>query len=106
MKNAAKVIFWNINFFVVNGIITKIVHSLGSDKLTIIMDSVCDELNTPASFMVKHGILMWYKKNLQLNELAKWIKKNDFSLLAERSTQLMVVDHCYVHQIDFRDRQR
>jgi len=106
LRKDAEIIFWNLNFFVVNGVISKIVHSLGSDKLTLIMDNVCDEVNTPASFMVKHGILMWYTKNLQLNELAKRIWKNDFSELARRSMQLMVVDHCCVHQIDFRDRQR
>lgn len=106
LRKIADKIFWNLNFFVVNGVISKIIHSLGSDKLTLIMGNVCDELNTPASFMVKHGILMWYSKNLQLNEIAKHIKKKDFSGLAIKSTQLMVVDYCSVHQINFRDRQR
>lgn len=106
LRKDAEIIFWNMNFFVVNGVISKIVHSLGSDKLTSVMGNVCDEVNTPASFMVKHGILMWYTKNLQLNEMEKRIWKNDFSELARRSTQLMVVDHCCVHPIDFRDKQR
>ena len=59
-KKKAKIIFWNVNFFIVFGLICKIVHSLGSDKLTEIVNNVCDEVNTPASFLIKHGILMGY----------------------------------------------
>jgi hypothetical protein len=67
----SKKLFWNYNFIFINVIIFKIIRSLGSDKLirssdgkiTMISDEVCDKINTPASFLVKHGILMWYKKN-------------------------------------------
>ncbi|BDZ68534.1 hypothetical protein [Methanobacterium ferruginis] len=106
LRKTAEIIFWNMNFFVVIGIINKIVHSLGSDKLNVIMDNVCDELNTPSSFMVKQGILMWYQKNLRLDEIADRIYKNDYSQLAAKSTKLMVVEHYSVHNISFRDKQR
>lgn len=66
LKKNARIIFWNLNFFVVFGNIYKIVHSLGSDKLTGIVNKVCDDVNTPASFMIKHGILMGYNKNIQI----------------------------------------
>jgi len=63
-------------------------------------------VNTPASFLVKHGILMWYKKNLQINEFAKRINEKDFSEIAKRVIKLMVVNHCSLHSIDYKDRQR
>jgi len=106
LRKMAEILFWNMNFFVVIGIINKIVHSLGSDKLNLIMDNVCDELNTPSSFMVKQGILMWYQKNLRLDEIADRIQKNDYSQLAAKTTKLMVVEHYSVHDISFRDKQR
>ena len=102
----AKIIFWNLNFFVMSNIISKIVHSLGSDKLTEIVNNVCDEVNTPASLLVKYGILMEYNKHIPIKELTKRINENDFSEIAKRTTQLMVVNHCSLHPIKYRDRQR
>lgn len=106
LKKMARMIFWNLNFFIVYGFINKIVHSLGSDKLIKVEEEVCDEVGTPVSFLVKHGILMWYNKNLQVNELAIRIKEKDFSKLAERVLKLMVVDYCSLHPINYKDRQR
>ena len=106
LKKISRIIFWNLNFFVVYGIINKIIHSLGSDKLTKIANKICDEMDSPASFLIKHGILMWYKKNLQINEFAKRINEKDFSEIAKRAIKLMVVNHCSLHLIEYKDRQR
>jgi hypothetical protein len=105
LRQKARMIFWNVNLIVVYGFVYKIVHSLGSDKLTEVVKKVCDEVSTPASFLVKHGILMWYNKNVQVNELAKRINEKDFSKLAEWVMKLMVVDYCYLHPIYYTKRQ-
>ena len=102
----AKAIFWNLNFFTVYGVIYKIIHSLGSDKLTQIINKVCDEIDTPASFLVKHGILMWYDKNMQVNNIMARIKKNDFSGIAKKVVEFLIVNHCALHKVTFRDKQR
>jgi len=106
LKEISRTIFWNLNFRVVYGIIYKTVHSLGSDKLTEIVKKVCDKVDTPASFLVKHGILMWYKKNLQVDEFVEKINEKDFSDIAKEAIKLMVVNHCSLHSINYRDRQR
>jgi len=106
IKRMARIIFWNLNFLFVYGIIYKIVHSLGSDKLTEIVEIIENRIKTPASFLVKHGVLMWYNKNLQINELAKKIKEKDFSEIAQSILKFMVVDYSSVHPINYRDRQR
>jgi hypothetical protein len=106
LKKISRVIFWNLNFFVVYGIMHKIVHSLGSNKLTEIVRKVCDEANTPASFIVKHGILMWYNKNLQIDKIAERISKKDYSEIAKRIIKLMIVNHCSLHRIYYRDKQQ
>jgi hypothetical protein len=105
-KRLAKNIFWNLNFFVVYGVIYKIVHSLGSDKLIVISNNVCDQVNTPASFLIKHGILMGYKKNLQLPEVEKGIEDKNFSKIAKKVAKLIVVDYCAINPIHYRDSQR
>ncbi|MDL1971058.1 MAG: hypothetical protein LWW94_08830 [Candidatus Desulfofervidaceae bacterium] len=106
LKKISRIIFWNLNFFIVYGILQKIVHSLGSDKLTNIVKNVCENINTPASFLVKHGILMWYNKNLRVNEIVKRIKDKNFSEIARKAIKLMVVDYCALHPISYKDRQR
>lgn len=106
MKKISRIIFWNTNFFVVYGLINKIVHSLGSDKLIDIVQKICNEMNTPASFMIRHGILMWYNKNIRIDEIAERIGLKDFSEIARRVMKLMVVDHCLLHPIDYKDRQK
>ncbi|MBN2395622.1 MAG: toll/interleukin-1 receptor domain-containing protein [Candidatus Atribacteria bacterium] len=106
LKKISKNIFWNLNFFVVYGIFNKIIHSLGSDNLTEIAKKFCDKVDTPASFLIKHGILMWYKKNLQISELSGRIDENDFSEIAKRAIKLMIVNHCSLHLINHKDRQQ
>ncbi len=106
LKKYAKTIFWNLNFFVVCGFINKIVHSLGSAKLTEIMKKICDKLDTPASFLVKHGILMWYTKNLQIEGIAEKFNEKDFSVTAKKVMRFMVVNHYALHQINYKDKQR
>ena len=106
LKELSRTIFWNLNFFVVKGIINKIVDSLGSDRLTEIIEKVCDEENSPATFLVKHGVLMWYNKNLQIERLAERIEKSDFSEIAKRTIKFMVVDHNSMHKINYKDKQR
>ena len=106
IKRLARVIFWNFIFLFVYSIIYKIVRSLGSDKLTEIIGIIESKIKTPVSFLVKHGILMWYNKNLRIDELAKKIKEKDFSKLAQNILKFMVVEYSSMHPINYRDRQR
>lgn len=106
LEKLAKGIFWNLNFFVIYGFMDKMIHSLGSNKLTAIIEKVCDNENTPASFLLKHGILMWHNKNLQIDNIAKRIDKNGFSETAKKVMEFMIVNHCSMHLIDFKEKQK
>lgn len=106
LEKISKTIFWNLNFFTIYGLINKIITSLGSDKLMQIVETVCDKKNTPAAYLIKHGILMWYSKNLQVDTIAKKIDKDGFSNIAKRIMKFLIVDHCSMHKIDFRERQK
>jgi hypothetical protein len=98
--------FWNTNFMVVYGFINKIIHSLGSNKLIAVVEKVCDAENTSASFLVKHGILMWYDKNLRVDTIASEFGKGKFSEIAIRVMKFMIVNHCAIHAVNFRDKQK
>jgi hypothetical protein len=67
---------------------------------------VCDSENTPASFLLKHGILMWYDKNLQIDNIAKTLDEDGFSETAKKVMRFMIVNHCSMHSIGFKDKQK
>ena len=71
-----------------------------------IIEAVCDKTNTPASYLVKHGILMWYNKNLQVDNIAKKIDKDGFSDIAKKVMKIMVVNHCSMHKIGFKEKRK
>lgn len=99
-------IFWNINLFIVYGCFEKMVQSLGSNKLTQVVDNVCKKVNTPSAFLLKHGILMWNNKNLQVDNISDKIKEDNFSETAIRAIKMMIINHCSMHSIDYKDKQK
>lgn len=106
LQKIATIIFWNLNFGIFFVFINKIVHSLGADNLKDITNKICDNVNTPASFLVKHGILMWYSKNLRIDDLCNKIKEKEFSYTAQKIIKYMVINHVSMHKINLRDRQK
>jgi hypothetical protein len=106
MRKMAQNIFWNFNFAVIYGFINKIVHSLGSDKLQNIINKICDGNKTPATVIIKHGILMNHSKNLQIDAIANEMDNKEFSETAKRAIRRLIVDHCLLHKIEYKDKQK
>ena len=106
IEKIARAIFWNINFGVIHGFITKAIHSLGSSNLINISQNVSLRENTPASFIVCQGINMWYGKNLRIEEIANKIKEKQFSMTAQKLIKHKVAEHCKLHNISYKDLQR
>lgn len=99
-------IYWNVNFGVLHGFITKAIHSLGSSNLLNISQAVNDKLETPSVFIINHGIRMWYGKNLRLDEIDTRLKQSDFSKTAQNLMKFKIVEHCRLHNIEFKDLQK
>lgn len=106
LEKIAKTIFWNLNFQVTYGFLNKIIHSLGADTLLPVVESVCDKIDTSSSFLIKHGILMWYSKNLQIDNIADYIEKDGFSKTAKNILDYQIANHCALHSINFKDYER
>lgn len=106
IEKLVREIYWNLNFGILHGIITKTIHSLGSSNLINIADDVSNEIQTPATFIVNQGIKMWYGKNLRVDEISKRIDQADFSKTAERLVKVKVAEHCRLHKIAYADMQK
>lgn len=106
LKELGEKIFWNLNFGIVYSFIDKIISSIGSNNLLKITKETCDKINSPASFLVKHGIIMRYGKNLQTNDIYKKVLEKEFSRTAIQIIKYLIVDHCSTHNIRFSEQQK
>ena len=103
IEKSARSIFWNLNFGVVHGYITKAIHSLGSSNLIKVSEAVSTNLNTPAPFIVHQGIKMWYTKNLNIDEISNRIDNDGFSKTAKKVMLHKIVEHSRLHKINYKD---
>jgi hypothetical protein len=71
-----------------------------------IIEDICDKNNTPAHLLLKHGVFMWYGKNLQVDQLIREIKTLDISATANEILKYLIVYHCFFHNIDSADKQK
>lgn len=106
IEKLIRAIYWNLNFGVLHGFITKAIHSLGSVNLLNISQTISNSEKTPAAFIVNHGIKMWYAKSLKVDEIAERIAKDDFSKTAERLMKFKVVEYCMLHNLDYKALQK
>jgi len=106
LEKEAKRIFWNLNFGAIFGIIIKTIRSIGSDKLKEIIGNICDKHNTSVHLLIKHGVLMWYTKNINVEKILKDMKDVDFSLTANEILKYLIVYHCTLHNIDPNDKNK
>lgn len=106
MESIARSIFWNLNFGVIHGFITKIIQSLGSVNLLKVANSVCARENTPSSYIVNQGILMWHAKNLKIDEIHDRIESDGFSKTAKKLMLHKIVEHVRLHPVNMNDVNR
>jgi hypothetical protein len=106
LKKYATIIFWHLPFVSTYDAVKKIIHSLGSDKLLDVISELYDENKTPANCLLKHGIFMWYGKNLQLDNIKRELEEKDFSETAKRVMYYLIIEHCSMHKISQKERQR
>jgi len=106
LKKQARKIFWNLNFGVIYGFIHKTITSIGSDNLKKIIEQIADNNASPVYKLIKHGVIMWYGKNLQLDKIIHEIKSADFSDTAIQMMKFLIVNHCAMHSIDAGEKNR
>ncbi|MCZ0931601.1 MAG: hypothetical protein OXJ52_00385, partial [Oligoflexia bacterium] len=99
-------IFWNLNFDVVQGFIHRVIHSIGSDKLVKLIEEVCDKKGTPISQIIKHGINMWYCKNLPIDKISITMKNKEYSEISKEVLKHFVIYHILLHNFTYKDLQK
>ena len=106
LNKIAERLFWNLNFQTVNCFIYIIVHSLGSDKLNKIIETICNKKKTPISQIIKYGVDMWYCKHLPVRKISVLMNRKDFSEIAKEVTKYFVINHILLHNFNYKDLQK
>lgn len=105
-SEAAQNFFWNMNFGFIVGMMQRISSALGSKTLVPISDAVCNDMATPASFIIKHNISMHSTKNLRIGDLIN--SKEELKAFAPVTYNVLlylIVQFCRYNRISDRDRQ-
>lgn len=105
VSEVSQKIFWNLNFGFILAMIDRITSSLGSKVLIGISDSVCERMNTPASFVVRQEMAMRYQHNIRMGELDKKDLRQ-FSPITRNALFFFINQFCRYNRIDDLDRQR
>jgi hypothetical protein len=106
LTKEAKKLFWDLSFSVIFGIIVKTIRSIGSDKLQSIIEEICDKQNSSVHLLIKHGVFMWYGKNIHVEKILKETNDSDFSETAKIALKYLIVNHCKLHNIAAPDKQK
>lgn len=106
LEDLVRKFFWSMAFSTVYALTDKIIHTLGSNKLTRIVEEVCTTENTPASYIIEKGIYMWYNKSLQIDELANALNDSNYSKTATNILRHLVFNYCQTHSIGYKERQK
>ena len=98
-------IFWNLNFGFILAMIERITGALGAKTLMNISDSVCEQKNTPAYYVIKQAMSMRYQHNIRLAELQeKDLKK--LSPITQNALFFFINQFCRYNRIEDAERQQ
>lgn len=97
-------IFWNMNFGFILAMIERITGALGAKTLMNISDSVCEQKNTPAYYVIRQTMSMRYQHNIRLAEL----KEKDLKKLSPITRNVLfffINQFCRYNRIEDSERQ-
>lgn len=103
----ARTFYMELNYALIFSVLQKISFSLGSDTGKEIYKSVAQEKDNAAVHLVQEVIELQFEKKLDHKAIAKLhnrfvASKNS---VCDRLLKMIVVYHCYMHEVTYRDRQ-
>lgn len=104
IKELSKKIFYELCIMNYFAVIKRSASSLCSIELVPIMKVVSQALGTPLSRLIYRQSVMLHDKNIDIDLLSKEIQK--MNQLEKRLLSVLIVEHCYMNKVEYRDRQK
>lgn len=98
--------YLGINYMVILGMLYKISISLGSAKGREIYIKVTEGKGTPALRLIQEIIELQFEKRLDFNKIEKLHADFSKNHICDRLLKQIILRHCYMHDIGFRERQK
>jgi TIR domain len=105
----AESFYFALNYTVIFAMLQKTSFSLGSAKGRDIYKKVAENKGTPASWLIQQIIELQFEKNInfgRIEELHTEFSKNSLNPVCDRLLKEIILRHCYMHDIGYRDRQK
>jgi hypothetical protein len=106
IKKKAESFYLAINYAFIFAMLQKVSFSLGTAKGREIYIKVTQNKATPASYLVQEIIELQFEKKLDFSKIEELHKKFSKNPVCDRLLKQIILHHCYMHDIGFRDRQR
>lgn len=104
--NSVESFFLGLNYDIILGMLNRIAHSLGSEKGREIYTKVTKYLDTPALDLIQEIIELQFEKNLDIRKIENLYKKFAKNPICRRLLKQIVIQYCYLHDINYRERQK
>lgn len=105
VKDEARKLFLRLCYGVSFSVIKKISFSVGSDHLIPIFKKIAEESDTPASHLINLCIQLEFTKQINKESILLAKKKINPGTMAYRLLQEVVIQHLYLHNVSFDERQ-
>ncbi|MBB6342043.1 hypothetical protein HNP49_002211 [Pseudomonas fluvialis] len=105
VTDLARKLFFQFCYSMSFSVIRKISFSTGSDHLIQIFKQIAEETNTPAGYLISLCIQLEFTKKINKDYLLEVKRNMDRSSISYRLMQEIVIQHLYLHNVDYADRQ-
>ena len=102
----AKSFYLGMNYTVILAMLYKTSCSLGSVKGRDIYIKVAESKGMPALHLIQEIIELQFEKRLDINKIGKLHCEFSKNPICDRLLKQIILSHCYMHDIGFRDRQK
>ena len=102
----ARKIFLMLCYHVSYSVIKKIANSVGTEKLIPIYDELCGiHQNSPAYKLINIAIKLEFTKVIPKSDIENLFSELHGNPIAQRLLQEIVIQHLYLNQVEYKDRQ-
>jgi hypothetical protein len=98
--------YLGINYMVILTMLYGISFSIGSSKGREIYIKVTENKKNPALQLIQQKIYLIFEKKIDINKIDKLHTELSKNYICQRFLKEIILRHCYMHDIGFRERQK
>ncbi|MCK4752146.1 MAG: toll/interleukin-1 receptor domain-containing protein [Planctomycetes bacterium] len=106
VEKGAGNIFFLLTYGVIYGILRRIAFSVGSKEAEEIYERMQINYDTPAIMLINQAIELQFQKKVNQKKLKELSEKFKGNIVCDRILKEIVIQHIYMHYVDYKDKQR